>query len=272
MEALIPGAEKGSEKVASLPIEAISPNRYQPRKDFDDAKLQELVASLRERGVIQPLTVRPAEGGYELITGERRLEASKRAGMETVPAIVRDVTDREMLELSLIENIQRDDLNPLEEASAYKRLMDEFGLGQGELAEDLGKDRTTIANTIRLLRLPKQVQEELRRSRISRGHAVALMGLGDGNEQVGLCRKIVKRGLSVRETEVLVRRALRGTPRRIPAVGKAAELLAIEEKLQQFFGTRVQLRKRRAGGRIEIDYYSGEDLERFLGLLGIRLD
>ncbi len=272
MEALIPGAEKESEKVVSLRIESISPNRYQPRKDFDEAKLQELVASLRERGVIQPLTVRPAEGGYELITGERRLEAAKGAGMETVPAIVRSVTDREMLEISLIENIQRDDLNPLEEASGYKQLMEEFGLTQEKLADEVGKDRATVANTVRLLRLAQEVQEELRHNRISRGHAISLLGLGDRNEQVRLCRRIVKQGLSVRETEVLVKRALRAHPERRRAVRKPAELLAIQEKLQHFFGTRVKLTKRGEGGRIEIEYYSEEDLERFLKLLDIKSD
>ena len=272
MEALIPGAEKESEKVVSLRIEAISPNRYQPRKDFDEAKLQELVASLRERGVIQPLTVRPAEGGYELITGERRLEAAKRAGMESVPAIVRSVTEREMLELSLIENIQRDDLNPLEEASGYKQLMEEFGLTQEKLADQVGKDRATVANTVRLLRLPKEAQEELRHNRISRGHAISLLGLGDRNEQVRLCRRIVKQGLSVRETDVLVKRALRAHPERRRAVKKSPELLAIQEKLQHFFGTRVKLTKRGECGRIEIEYYSEDDLERFLNLLGIEFD
>ncbi len=272
MEALIPAGEKEPEKVLSLRVNAISPNQYQPRKSFDEAKLAELVASLRERGVIQPVIVRPAEGGYELVAGERRLQAAKRAGMDTIPAIVRNVTDRGMLELSLIENIQRDDLNPLEEASAYKRLMDEFGLSQEKLAVEVGKDRATIANTIRLLRLPKEVQEELRRGRISRGHALAVLGLADIAGQVKLCKRIVKQGLSVRETEVLVKRALRGKPQRIPVSRKSHELLAIEERLQQFFGTKIRLRKRRAGGKIEIEYYSEEDLDRFLSLLGIELD
>ncbi len=272
MEALIPRAEKETEGVVNLRLQTISPNRYQPRKHFDEAKLEELVASLGERGVIQPVIVRSIEGGYELIAGERRLEAAKRAGMESIPAIVRNVTDREMLEISLIENIQRDDLNALEEASAYKQLMDEFGLTQEKLAEDVGKDRATIANTVRLLRLPKEVQEELGHDRISRGHAIALLGLGNRNQQVKLCRKIVRQGLSVRETEVLIKRTLTTMPRRQLVVRKSPELAAIEEKLQQFFGTRVHVKKHRAGGRVEIEYYSDEDLERFLNLLGIKLD
>ena len=272
MEALIPRVGKEPEKVVELRIEAVSPNRYQPRKSFDEAKLAELVASLRERGVIQPVIVKSVEGGYELIAGERRLEAAKRAGMDSIPAIVRNVTGKEMLELSLIENIQRDDLNPLEEASAYKQLMEEFDLTQEKLAEEVGKDRVTIANTTRLLRLPKEVQDELRNNRISRGHAITLLGLEAKDEQVKLCRKIVRQGLSVRETEVLVKRGLTTKPRKRVVVGKSSELLAIEEKLQRFFGTRVHLRRDRRGGRIEIEYYSDEDLERFLNLLGIKLD
>jgi ParB family chromosome partitioning protein len=272
LEALIPGAEKETEKVVSLGIQTISPNRYQPRKNFDEAKLEELAASLRERGIIQPVIVRSAEGGYELVAGERRLEAAKRVGMDSIPAIVRKVTDREMLELSLIENIQRDDLNALEEAFAYKQLMEEFGLTQEKLAEEVGKDRATIANTVRLLKLPEEVCRELGHDRISRGHAIALLGLENGNQQGKLCRRIVREGLSVRETEVLVKRTLTTTSKRRLVIRKSPELAAIEEKLQQFFGTRVNVKRHRAGGKVEIEYYSDEDLERFLNLLGIKLD
>ena len=269
LEALIPALEKESEKVVSLEIEAISENRYQPRVSFDEAKLEELANSLREKGVIQPVIVRVKEEGYELIAGERRLQAAKIAGMKTVPAIVRSVNDREMLEISLVENIQRDDLNSLEEAAAYRQLIDEFGLTQEGVAEEVGKDRATVANTIRLLNLSEEVQGEIRKNKISRGHGIVLLGVADRNEQVRFCMEIVRRGLSVRESEVLVTRALTRHRRRTSAARKSPEIAAIEEKLQHFFGTRVYLKNFKKGGRIEIEYYSDEDLNRVLELLGV---
>ena len=285
MEALIPKVEKEpvkssrklsepeGQRVLMLEIEAISPNRYQPRKMFNEIKLEELAASLQERGIIQPVTVRPVEGGYELIAGERRFEAAKRAGMSSIPAIVKDATDRDMLELSLVENIQRDDLNPIEEASAYKQLMDEFGLTQEKLADEVGKDRATVANTVRLLKLPAEVQKELSNEKLSRGHAVALLGLNNSDEQVRLCRRIVRQGLSVRETEVLVKRGLRAYSPARRISGKTPALIAIEQKLQHFFGTKVHIKERKkGGGRIELEYYSEQDMERFLSLLDIKLD
>ena len=269
LEALIPALEKESEKVVSLEIEAISENRYQPRVSFDEAKLEELANSLREKGVIQPVIVRVKEEGYELIAGERRLQAAKIAGMKTVPAIVRSVNDREMLEISLVENIQRDDLNSLEEAAAYRQLIDEFGLTQEGVAEEVGKDRATVANTIRLLNLSEEVQGEIRKNKISRGPGIVLLGVADRNEQVRFCMEIVRRGLSVRESEVLVTRALTRHRRRTSAARKSPEIAAIEEKLQHFFGTRVYLKNFKKGGRIEIEYYSDEDLNRVLELLGV---
>jgi ParB family chromosome partitioning protein len=279
LEALIPTRKKEPEKdnlptgkVEELDIETISPNRYQPRRRFDEEKLEELSASLREKGVIEPVIVRAMEEGYELIAGERRLQAAKRLGMGTIPAVVRAATDREMLELSLIENLQRDDLNPLEEALSYQRLMGEFGLTQEKLAQDLGKNRASVANTLRLLNLPEQVREALLHNGISRGHAIALLSLKNAAGQVKLCRKIVRHGLSVRKTEVAVKRALTPGLTGKPASGKSPEFVAIEEGLQHFFGTRVNIRRRRAGGRIEVDYYSDEDLERILSLLGVKAD
>lgn len=279
MEALIPTREKEPEKdslptgkVEELSIEMISPNRYQPRKRFDEEKLEELAASLREKGVIEPVIVRATEGGYELIAGERRLQAAKRLRMSTIPAVVRIATDREMLELSLIENLQRDDLNPLEEASSYQRLMGEFGLTQEKLSDELGKNRASVANTLRLLNLPVEVQDMLLEDQISRGHAIALLSLKNANWQRKLCRRIVRQRLSVRETEVLVKRALTPESAKKPAPAKLPEFVAIEERLQRFFGTRVNIRKRRAGGRIEVDYYSDEDLERILDLLRAKAD
>ncbi len=259
-------------KVEELSIEMISPNRYQPRKRFDEEKLEELAASLREKGVIEPVIVRATEGGYELIAGERRLQAAKRLRMSTIPAVVRIATDREMLELSLIENLQRDDLNPLEEASSYQRLMREFGLTQEKLSDELGKNRASVANTLRLLKLPGEVQDILLEDQISRGHAIALLSLKNANRQMKLCRRIIRRRLSVRETEVLVKRALTPEHARKPGPGKSPQFVAIEERLQRFFGTRVNIRKRRAGGRIEVDYYSDDDLERILDLLHAKAD
>ncbi len=277
MEALIPRVEKDSEKtdlpageVKELDIRALSPNRYQPRKNFDEGKLEELAASIREKGVLQPVVAMSVAGGYELIAGERRLQAAKMLGMTSIPAIVRSVTDKEMLELSLIENIQRDDLNPLEEAASYQQLMEEFGVTQEKLAEEVGKNRASVANTVRLLKLPEEVREELLHNRISRGHAIALLSLRDTDVQVNLCRRIIQQGLSVRETEVLVKRGLRtGLKKRFPGA-KSPQLAAIEEKLQHFFGTRVNLRKYKTGGRMDVEYYSDEDLQRILDLLGIK--
>jgi ParB family chromosome partitioning protein len=279
LEALIPVREKESErdslptgKVEELDIETIFPNRYQPRRRFNEERLEELAASLREKGVIEPVVVRAAKGGYELIAGERRLRAAKRLGMGTIPAVVRTATDREMLELSLIENLQRDDLNPLEEASSYQRLMEEFELTQEKLSEELGKNRASVANTLRLLKLPGEAQNMLLEDRISRGHAIALLSLKNADQQLKLCRRIVRQSLSVRETEVLVKRALTPESAKKPAPVKLPEFTAIEERLQRFFGTRVNIRKRRAGGRIEVDYYSDDDLERILALLRAETD
>lgn len=271
MEALIPSREKEFEKVIKLPVNEIVPNRYQPRRDFDDGKINELAESLRKNGLIQPVVVRSVESGYELIAGERRLRAVKKIGMERIPAIVRTTDEKEMLELSLIENLHRDDLNPLEEAIAYERLVEEYGLTQEKLGEELGKSRASVANTLRLLKLPEEVREMVLCGRISRGHAVALLGLDNPGEQVKLCQKIIQQKLSVRETEVLVKRALtttRGKPR---VDRKPHEIIDVEEKLQQILGTRVNIRRYRAGGRIEIQYYSDDDLNRILSLLCIKL-
>lgn len=287
MEALIPvKEEKGAEKVApgsvvarapagtvaELGIQEISPNPYQPRKKFDEGKLEELVASLRKKGIIQPVVVRSVEGGYELIAGERRLQAAKKLGMSHIPAIVKSATDREMLEMSLVENLQRDDLNPLEEAMSCQQLIQEFGLTQEKVAEELGKNRASVANTLRLLKLPSEVKEELLRDRISRGHAIALLGLDNATEQMRLCRRIIRQKLSVRETEALAKRTLTPGHVRKHMTRTSPEIVALEEKLQRFLGTRVTLKKHKAGGRIEVHFYSDEDLDRILDLLCVRPD
>jgi ParB family chromosome partitioning protein len=205
--ALIPDIEKEDRKnLFSCGIEEITPSRYQPRKGFDEGRLTELANSIKEKGIIEPLIVRKTDGGYELIVGERRWRAAQRAGLKEVPVIVRNVTTAEAMELALIENLQREDLNPLEEAEAYKRLMEEFHYTQEELAKRIGKDRATVANAVRLLKLPQEIAAHLADESISSGHARTLLGLNSPEEQKMACSRIIKRGLSVRETERLVKR------------------------------------------------------------------
>lgn len=269
LESLIPKTEKTSEGFLMLETGSISQNPYQPRRDFDSEKLRELADSFRENGIIQPVLTRKTEEGYQLIAGERRLQAAKLAGMEKIPAIIKDIDDMDMLKMSLVENIQRDDLNPLEEARSYNRLAEEFGLSREELAESLGKSRAGVSNTLRILQLPEEVQEEISRGRISRGHALALLGLESASAQISLCKKIIADGLSVREAENLVKRGRRTGAAAGPKKQKPPELAAIEDKIQLLFGTRVNINTFKTGGRIEIEYYSDEDLNRILEALNI---
>jgi ParB family chromosome partitioning protein len=270
--ALIPDIEKEDRKNFFLcGIEEISPSRYQPRKGFDEVKLDELAASIKEKGIIEPLIVRKIDGGYELIIGERRWRAAQKAGMKEVPVIVRDVSTGEALELALIENLQREDLNPLEEAEAYKRLMEEFQYKQEELAKRIGKDRTTVANALRLLKLPQEIKAYVTDETISSGHARALLGLDNHEEQKMACMKVIKRGLSVRETERLVRR-LNLQPSKEDVAGEPPSeeelhLGYLEETLRKFLGTQVRIPKKGRRGKIEIEFYSKEDLERIVELI-----
>lgn len=267
LSALIPEKRakeaRGETEVVQLEVAQLKPHRHQPRETFDPIRLEELKASIETKGLIQPVLVRATDGGYELICGERRVRAARELGMETIPAVVRQVNDSEALELSLIENLQREDLNPIEEATAYQRLIEEFGLGQDELAEILGRDRSSISNTLRLLKLPKPVQDRISQGEISPGHAMAILSLRSAAMQVKLCERIIAKGLSVRATEQLVKaktpskRAARFDP----------EIIAFQEELQRILGTKVRIRPGRRGGRIEIEYYSDEDLERILEAL-----
>jgi ParB family chromosome partitioning protein len=232
------------------------------------AKISSSVESRRFPPAIEPLIVREIDGGYELIVGERRWRAAQRAGIKEVPVIVRDVSTGEALELALIENLQREDLNPLEEAEAYKRLMEEFQYKQEELAKRIGKDRTTVANALRLLKLPEEIKASLSYESITSGHARALLGLDTPDEQKVACKEIIKRGLSVRETERLVKRiALRKSK---PDAGlrpsREEDLLIrnLEETLRRFLGTQVRIPKKGQKGKIEIEFYSDEDLERII--------
>ncbi len=261
--ALIPGAYAAGESPANtlVPLSAIQPNPMQPRQTFSDVGIDELAESIRQKGILQPLLVRRANGGFELIAGERRFRAAQRLGIEHVPVTVRDADDTELLEMALIENIQREDLNPLEEARAYRRLMDEFELTQEDVATRVGKDRSTIANTVRLLQLPEQIKNDIESGALSAGHARALAGLASDNDKIDLARQVVSRRLTVRQTERLAKRSG-------PRLLADTELRAAEERLCAALGTRVRLVSRRnGGGKIEIEYYSLEELNGLLGRL-----
>jgi len=262
LDALIPGAGKLPPAAApaaarELPIEMITPNPRQPRREFDETTLSELSASIRVNGVVQPLLVRPRDGTYELVAGERRLRAAERAGLRQVPVVVRELSDAESLELALIENVQRDDLSPIEEATAYQRLVDEFGHTQEAIAAQVGKSRSAVANSLRLLRLPDAIKRELARGRLTAGHARALLSLDNSDAQLRAARQILARQMSVRDTEKLVPARHDGSR----PTGRDPHRQALERELAAALGTRVRIRPRGRGGRIEIEYYSPEELQ-----------
>ena len=274
LQALIPEAyadlEEDSRQVIEVELSRIRPNPYQPRVELDSASLDDLKRSIVEKGILQPLIVRQVGNEFELIAGERRYRAAQEAHLKTAPVMVIHVSaPEEMLELSLVENIQREDLNAIEQAKAYKILMDEYGYTQDQVAQRVGKDRSTISNTLRLLQLYPSVQNELKAGRITMGHARAMLTLERKEDQVGLCEKIIHRGLSVRRTEELVRNIVQdrthSSDRRGPK--KPAQIVALEEKLRQTFGTQVRIKQSIDRGRIEIEFYSSEDLDRLIELL-----
>jgi len=269
LDALIPGAGRAPTAVGApetgandglVAIEHITPNPRQPRVEFAEPALAELAASIRAQGVIQPLLVRRlAENSYELIAGERRLRAAERAGLTHVPIYVRDVSDAESLELALVENLQRDDLSPLEEAAAYQRLLDEFGHTQEEIAERVGKSRPAVANTLRLLRLPDPIKQDLSRGRLSAGHARVLLSIHDSDAQLRAAKQIVTRQLSVRDAEQLaVAKRSATTAKSTPRDPNRG---ALERELSAALGTRVRITPSAKGGRIEIEFYSPEELQ-----------
>ena len=271
LEALIPQTQVDSrEKVQLLKTEQISTSRFQPRLKFSQEKIEELSRSIREQGVIQPILVRAVDADrYELIAGERRLRAIKHLGVTEIPAIVRRVADADVLEMSIIENIQREELNALEEAKAYRRLAQEFGHTQDHIANRVGRDKTSVSNLLRLLNLPEKIQDYLSDNLISFGHAKALLSLQDGKRQLQLCERIIKRSLSVRQAEQLTgghRVRSRVSRHREPD----AQLRALEEKLQHAFGTKVRIHHGKKRGKIEIEYYSLDDLDRVLRLLRVK--
>jgi len=252
--------------ISEIELDKIVPNDYQPRKVFDDEKLKELAASIKEQGVIQPVIVHRAGTGFQLIVGERRWRASRLAGLKTIPAQVKEATKRELLEMALIENIQREDLNPLEAAEAYKRLQDEFKLTQEDLAKRVGKERSTVSNFLRILHLPKEVRQELASGALSMGHAKALLSLERSRDQIQAAVSILKRGLSVREAEALAARLK--NPSKAKKTVQSQELRAIEEKLKRSLGTKVRITAKAKGGRIVIEYYTTEELDRILEKIG----
>jgi ParB family chromosome partitioning protein len=257
--------EKKALGIMEIELDRITPNEYQPRKVFDDEKLKELAASIREQGVIQPIIVHKAGSGYQLIAGERRWRASRLAGLKAIPALVKEATKRELLEMALIENIQREDLNALEAAEAYKRLQDEFKLTQEDLARRVGKERSTVTNFLRILHLPKEIKHDLASGAISMGHAKALLSLERSRDQIQAAALIVKKGLSVREAESLATR-LKNPPKE-RKIRQSQELKSLEEKLKKKLGTKVSISSKSKGGRIVIEYYSAEELDRILEMI-----
>jgi ParB family chromosome partitioning protein len=273
LEALIPQVEEGQGEIVSVPLDRIEPNPWQPRRQVDEAALEELAASIREHGVVQPIVVsRAGEDRYRLVAGERRWRACRLLGWEAIPAIVRDLSERESMEMALVENLQREDLNPLEEAAAYRVLQDEFGLTQEEIARRVGKSRALVANTLRLLQLPQAVRDLLAAGQLSAGHGRALLAVEDAAEQVRLAQEALGRGLSVREMEELVRKRRasgRGARARSTGWVEPPEWAEAAENLSERLGTRVRIRGGRGGrGRIEIEFYGPGDLERILSVLG----
>jgi ParB family chromosome partitioning protein len=264
-----PPQESATREIA---VERITPSPFQPRRSFDEAKIEELAVSIRNQGIIQPLVVRPQGDGFELIAGERRWRAAMRAGLSRVPVVLRNASDLEALQLALVENLQREDLNPIEEANGYRRLQDEFHWSQEEMAEKVGKSRPAIANSLRLLTLPSEIQQEVAGGKLPAGQARALLGLHTEALILSAGREVIAKGLSTRETEKMVRNLLVGRKRRraLPLVDP--DLRTVVENLQRSLGTRVRLlpKARSAKGKIEIEYYSLADLDRIVQVMTTR--
>ena len=270
LSALIPESarKQTTDRVIGIPIDDVSPSPYQPRLQMDEESLEELAASIRAKGVVQPIIARSlGTDKYEVVAGERRLRACRMAGLSDVPAIVREVDDAEAMALAITENIQREDLNAIELARAYSILMNEFDLTQDVLAQAVGKSRSAVANMLRLLQLPQEIQEHVLSGKVSMGHARALLALKHENQQIGVCKKVIESELSVRQTEGLVQKLLRGlTSQRKPAV-RSPEIEAMEDRLRTMLATQVKIRHGKKKGRIEIEYYSDDDLDRIARIL-----
>jgi ParB family transcriptional regulator, chromosome partitioning protein len=261
-----PAIAPAADRSMDVDTDLLRPNKFQPRTNVDDERIEELSRSIRSNGIIQPIVVRKIDTGYEIVAGERRWRAAQRVGLLKVPVVVRDISDDRLLPVALIENIQREDLNPIEEAVAYRRLSDEFHLTQEQIADAVGKDRSSIANHVRLLRLPPEVRANLASNALTMGHARALLGLTDENAQLRLARDVVARNLSVRETEALIRKASAPADAK---PGKTADVhtRAAEDKLRLALGTRARIVRKGKGGRIEIEFASEDELQRIYELL-----
>ena len=277
LDSLIPGADSLQEVKADYfqcDIDLIRPNPYQPRHTFSETELAELARSIEQQGVLQPLLVRKSDSGYELITGERRLRAAKLAGYQQIPVVIKDVSDANLLEMALIENIQREDLNPLEEAEAYHRLIAEFDLTQDQAANRVGKSRPAVANLLRLRQLPEPIKSSIRDGTLSMGHARALLGADTAAQQNAAWRMVMSKGLSVRQTEVLIKRlkTVKKTSAKHSANSEDIYFLSVAEELSRQFGTRVQIKRRGKKGSVEIEFYSDGDLDRLLEMFNRLLE
>jgi ParB family transcriptional regulator, chromosome partitioning protein len=262
--------EQGVIQTRELLIDEISPNRFQPRKYFDDDKLEELVASISENGILQPVVVQKSDTGYELVAGERRWRASKKAGLKKIPAMIREVSDAKALELAIIENIHRQDLNPIEEAEAYNRLAEDFSLTQEMIAEKVGKSRAAVANILRLLKLSRNIQENLISGKLSMGHARALLGLDNTGQMQAMSQEILKQGLTVRQTESKVNRLKKPEILKLASSMKKKNIFIrdLEKELERKLGTKVEVSPKKTGGKLVVSYYSDDDLERIQNLIG----
>ncbi|HEY8422160.1 MAG TPA: ParB/RepB/Spo0J family partition protein [Thermoclostridium sp.] len=255
--------------IVELKINDIEPNKEQPRKNFNQEKLQALAESIRQHGVVQPIIVKKKGTGYTIIAGERRWRAAKIAGLKTIPAIIKDLSSRETMEIALIENLQREDLNPIEEAEAYQKLMEEHGLTQEELSKLVGKSRAAIANSVRLLSLSEKIKDMLINELLTPGHARTLITIEDAERQLELAEEIVEKNLSVRQTEKMVneQKNIRNISKKGQKLNKDANILDIEEKLKSIFGTKVDLRHNKNKGKIIIEYYSNDEFNRIIELI-----
>jgi len=273
LDALISSAntvEEAKNSVVELKINDIDPNTRQPRKTFDQERLEALAESIKEHGVVQPIIVKSEGSRYVIVAGERRWRAAKLAGLKTIPAIIKDMTSREVMEIALIENLQREDLNPIEEAEAYQRLIEEYSMTQEEVAKLVGKSRTAVANSVRLLSLSKEIKEMITDGRLTSGHARALITVSDEKKQLNLANQIIEKGLNVRDAEKLASmedKKQKKNRKQKPADRIAAEFKNLEDKLRSVYGTKVSLYDGNGKGKIVIEYYSDEEFDRIIDLL-----
>jgi ParB family chromosome partitioning protein len=274
LRSLIPTGtlSQSEELIQEVPLEDLSPSPFQPRTQMEEQALAELAESVKTHGILQPLVARRDGARLQLIAGERRLRAARQAGLQRVPVVIREASDQQMLELALVENLQREDINPMEAAEAYRRLTEEFSLTQAQVAEQVGKSRSAVANSLRLLKLPEPIRQSLRRAEIDEGHGKVLAGLQDKRMALRLWRRVVRRGMSVRETEEAAAKLIgRGVPRGTPRQGGALDpnLQELQDRLTEKLGARVRLKPRGRGGSIEVPYADADDLDRvFWAVMG----